>query len=141
MKEISKLHCITNELNGLTHEQMVRFFCMGGAKWVQLRIKNKNEEEAFEVASKIKDVCDEFNACLIINDYVGLVKRIGATGVHLGKLDMPPDKARQVLGDDYVIGGTANTFEDIKLLVKQGADYIGLGPYRFTKTKQNFYLY
>jgi thiamine-phosphate pyrophosphorylase len=62
---------------------------------------------------------------------------VNATGVHLGKTDMPPAEARRILGDGFIIGGTANTFEDIRRLTDEGVDYIGLGPFRFTATKKN----
>ena len=65
-----------------------------------------------------------------------LVERAGADGVHLGKNDMPVDEARKILGNGKIIGGTANTIEDIVRLHKQGADYIGCGPFRFTTTKK-----
>ena len=57
--------------------------------------------------------------------------------MHLGKNDMPIDEARKILGSDKIIGGTANTFEDVERLYRQGADYIGCGPFRFTTTKKN----
>ena len=66
-----------------------------------------------------------------------LVERTGADGVHLGKNDMPVNEASKILGADKIIGGTANTFEDIERLARQGANYIGCGPFRFTTTKKN----
>ena len=74
---------------------------------------------------------------LIINDNPALVHAIGADGVHLGKTDMAPTEARRLLGPDFIIGGTANTFADIEQLTAAGVNYIGLGPFRFTTTKQN----
>ena len=65
-----------------------------------------------------------------------MYKRQGADGVHLGKLDMPIKEARERLGKDFIIGGTANTFEDIRQHAADGADYIGCGPFRFTTTKR-----
>ena len=65
-----------------------------------------------------------------------LVHRLGADGVHLGKNDMPPREARALLGPQKIIGATANTFGDIRRAAAQGADYIGLGPFRFTRTKE-----
>ena len=62
--------------------------------------------------------------------------QVDADGVHLGKNDMPPAEARVKMGEKYIIGGTANTFDDIRGLVMSGVDYIGLGPYRFTTTKE-----
>jgi thiamine-phosphate pyrophosphorylase len=68
---------------------------------------------------------------------VELVKKLRADGVHLGKKDMPIADARRILGAEYIIGGTANTFEDVLQHYKAGADYIGCGPFRYTTTKKN----
>jgi thiamine-phosphate pyrophosphorylase len=77
-----------------------------------------------------------FDAKLIINDNVTLAHEILADGVHLGKTDMKPDEARSILGENFIIGGTANTFDDIYFLQSEEVDYIGLGPFRFTTTKE-----
>ena len=63
--------------------------------------------------------------------------RLDVDGVHLGKKDMPIDQARQILGEAFIIGGTANTFEDVVQHYRAGADYLGIGPFRFTTTKKN----
>ena len=73
----------------------------------------------------------------ILNDRVELAALIGADGVHLGKNDMSPMEARSILGPQAIIGGTANTFDDILRLIDESVDYIGLGPFRFTSTKKN----
>lgn len=65
-----------------------------------------------------------------------MAKEIEADGVHLGKKDMPINLARQILGQGMIIGATANKFEDIIIAKQMGADYIGLGPFRFTRTKK-----
>lgn len=109
----------------------------GGIRFIQLRIKNKTENEIVLIGKELKSLCDKYNARLIIDDYVELVNGIGACGVHLGKNDMPINKAREILGKDKIIGGTANCFEDILIHYNNGADYIGLGPFRFTTTKDN----
>ena len=114
-----------------------RMALLGGCRWIQLRMKDATDDEARPLAVEIKKLCKEYGAKFIIDDRVSLVKEIGADGVHLGKNDMPVDEARRVLGTDYIIGGTANTFEDIERLARQGADYIGCGPFRFTTTKKN----
>jgi thiamine-phosphate pyrophosphorylase len=89
------------------------------------------------VALQAKSLCDIYGAALYINDHVETGMKVKATGVHLGKLDMSPSEARTLAGDGYIIGGTANTWEDILELYRQGVDYIGLGPFRFTATKKN----
>lgn len=81
-------------------------------------------------------MCKQHHATFIIDDHVKLAKRIHADGVHLGQQDMPIDQARQILGHDYIIGGTANTFEEIVSHWQHGANYIGCGPFRFTSTKK-----
>ena len=109
----------------------------GGCRWVQLRVKNATIDEVRPLAIEAQMMCKEAGATFIIDDHVALVKEIGADGVHLGKMDMPVAEARKILGPGFIIGGTANTFEDVEMHWKAGADYIGCGPFRFTTTKQN----
>ncbi len=109
----------------------------GGCKWIQLRMKGATDDEVRAAAKAIQPLCKRHEAVFVIDDRVALAKELGADGVHLGKNDMPVGEARLILGEQAIIGGTANTFEDIELLYRQGADYIGCGPFRFTTTKQN----
>lgn len=115
----------------------IRLALEGGCRWVQLRVKNATIDEVRPLAVEAQKMCKEAGATFIIDDHVALVKEIGADGVHLGKLDMPVAEARKILGPGFIIGGTANTFEDVEMHWKAGADYIGCGPFRFTTTKQN----
>ena len=108
----------------------------GGCRWIQLRMKDALDEEVRPIAIEAQKLCRHYNATFIIDDRVALVRELGADGVHLGKNDMPIREARQILGPDYIIGGTANTFEDAKAHYEASADYIGCGPFRFTTTKQ-----
>jgi len=99
-------------------------------------MKDAAEAEVEAEGRKLRALCDAYGAKLILDDHVGLVKTVGADGVHLGKRDMPVGEARALLGPGIIIGATANSFEDIERAVAAGADYIGLGPYRFTTTKE-----
>ncbi len=108
----------------------------GGCRWIQLRMKGASDEEVRPIAIEAQKMCREAGATFIIDDRVNLVKELQADGVHLGKNDMPIGEARQILGPDLIIGGTANTFEDVKAHHEAGADYIGCGPFRFTTTKE-----
>lgn len=108
----------------------------GGCKWVQLRMKGATDDEVRPIALQAQQMCRDAQATFIIDDRVALVKEIGADGVHLGKGDMPIAEARSVLGKDFIIGGTANTFDDVKAHFEASADYIGCGPFRFTTTKE-----
>ena len=109
----------------------------GGCRWIQLRMKDTEEAEFLSAAKQIAAMCKEYGATFLLDDHVEWVEQTGADGVHLGKNDMPVDEARKILGADRIIGGTANTFEDVERLWRQGANYIGCGPYRFTTTKKN----
>ena len=100
-------------------------------------MKDAQREEIIATAAEILPLCREVGATFILDDHVELVELTGADGVHLGKNDMPIAEARRQLGCNKIIGGTANTFEDILAHAEAGADYIGCGPFRFTTTKKN----
>lgn len=109
----------------------------GGCRWIQLRMKEAAPHEVEAVAVQVQALCRQYGATFLIDDRVELVQKLQADGVHLGKNDMPIAEARRLLGDDFIIGGTANTFDDVQAHAAAGADYIGCGPFRYTTTKQN----
>lgn len=121
----------------ISYAEGIRMALEGGCRWIQLRMKDAPAEEIIACAEEVLPLCRRHGAKFILDDHVELVRQLGADGVHLGKNDMPVDEARKILGPDIIIGGTANTIEDIIRLHKQGADYIGCGPFRFTTTKKN----
>ncbi len=124
------LQLITHTNEGL--EEVLR----GGCRWVQLRMKDTSDAEFTDMANRIIPLCRNYGATIIFDDRVHLVNDLGADGVHLGKKDMPVDEARKILGTSKIIGATANTEEDMLKAYQAGADYIGLGPFRFTTTKK-----
>ena len=128
---------ITNYHDDISLTEQTEYVLEAGCRWVQLRLKGADDAEIYMVGKALRQLCDRYEATLILDDVVRMVPVIGADGVHLGKQDMPVDEARKLLGPDMIIGGTANTFEDVKRLAQQGANYIGCGPFRFTTTKKN----
>nr|WP_315195264.1 thiamine phosphate synthase [uncultured Flavobacterium sp.] len=108
-----------------------------GCDWIQMRFKHLKPKKALALAEATKFLCEEYLANFIINDDVHLAEKINADGVHLGLSDMEVSEARTILGKTKIIGATANTFEDIVRQTNNGCDYIGLGPFQFTKTKSN----
>lgn len=128
---------ITHSNNRYGYVDGARLALEGGCRWVQLRMKEATEAEFMAAAAEIGRLCKEHGATFVLDDHVEWVEKTGSDGVHLGKNDMPIDEARKILGSDKIIGGTANTFEDVERLYRQGADYIGCGPFRFTTTKKN----
>lgn len=130
------LQFISHYTDKISYLDSIRLALEGGCRWVQLRVKNATIEEIRPLALEAQLMCREAGATFIIDDQVALVKEIGADGVHLGKNDMPVAEAREFLGPDFIIGGTANTFADVKMHYTSGANYIGCGPFRFTTTKE-----
>ena len=109
----------------------------GGCRWLQLRMKNFSVEEKISVAEKLRIECRNADAVMLIDDEVDIARRLQLDGVHLGLNDMPISEARKILGDKFIIGGTANTLEQAQHHISLGADYLGIGPFRYTVTKQN----
>ena len=128
---------ITHYTERYSYIDSARLALEGGCKWVQLRMKDADREQIYNTALQVKVLCQQYGATFIIDDHVELAKAVGADGVHLGKMDMPIAEARKLLGDKFLIGGTANTFQDVKNHYEAGADYIGCGPLRYTSTKSN----
>lgn len=131
------LQYISHFTQQISYAEGIRMALEGGCRWIQLRMKDAPAEEIIACAEEVLPLCRRHGAKFLLDDHVELVRQLGADGVHLGKNDMPVDEARKILGPDIIIGGTANTIEDIIRLHKQGADYIGCGPFRFTTTKKN----
>lgn len=119
-----------------TYLDGIRLALEGGIRWVQLRMKDASDADFLRTGREVRRLCDQYDATFIVDDRVGLVHEIGADGVHLGKKDMPIAEARKMLGNNAIIGGTANTFEDIEAHFHASANYIGCGPFRFTTTKE-----
>ena len=132
-----RLQFISHQNEKLGYLDGIREALAGGCKWIQLRMKGATDDEVRPIALQVKEWCREQQATFLIDDRVALVKELQIDGVHLGKNDMPIAEARKILGDGFIIGGTANTFEDVKAHYEAGADYIGCGPFRFTTTKKN----
>lgn len=128
---------ITHTYKSISCEESATMALQGGCRWIQLRMKGASDDEAEPVARRLLNACHDTGATFILDDRVELCAKIKADGVHLGKNDMPVSEARERIGHEFIIGGTANTIEDIRKLKRESADYVGCGPFRFTTTKQN----
>jgi len=136
LKKIERLQYITHPVAEYTAADQTRLVTETGGKWIQFRMKHTNPHIFKEQAEKALHAAREKDATFIINDDVLAAKMLDADGVHIGKEDLDPLVARKLLGEEKIIGCTANTLEDILYLSAQPIDYIGLGPFRFTGTKQ-----
>lgn len=130
---MDKLYYISQE----NHLENIKNACKGGVRLIQLRAKELPFKGYYQLALKAKKICDSYEATLIINDNIEIAGLVNAQGVHLGKSDSTPMEARVILGTDKIIGATANTYQDCMELIAQNIDYIGLGPFKFTSTKQH----
>lgn len=133
----NRLMFITNRTDQYTEQQETQWVLEGGCRWIQLRMK---DNPSLETARELVKLSAPYQARLCIDDDVQMALESGATAVHLGKNDMPVDQACELVHQsgktDFLIGATANTFEDICHAARLGASYIGLGPFRFTQTKK-----
>ncbi|WP_158848995.1 thiamine phosphate synthase [Algibacter sp. L1A34] len=134
---IAKLHYISQGATPQEHLTNIHSACAAGAELIQLRLKKYDLKTVLETAKKAREITEHFQTRLIINDYYKIAAEVKADGVHLGKSDTSPTIARKGLASWQIIGGTASTLADCKKLIDQKVDYIGLGPFRFTETKEN----
>lgn len=109
----------------------------GGITMLQLREKELSEAEFLKEAEKIKPLCRANDIPFIINDDVDVAVKCGADGVHIGQNDMAAEKVRQIIGEDMILGVSAQTPEQAVKAEEAGADYLGVGAVFPTSTKSD----
>ncbi|MCB0430382.1 MAG: thiamine phosphate synthase [Flavobacteriales bacterium] len=134
---IPELQLITQDLEGKSHAMQAEEACEAGIRWIQFRSKRTDRSKITAEAKAVVKVCRHYDSVCIINDNPYLALETGADGVHVGKNDPTPDEARLILGQEAIIGCTANSFDDILQHATSDIAYFGIGPYRFTSTKRN----
>lgn len=131
-----KLYAITDRsISGLSHSEQVRRLCDGGATFIQIREKLLSPREFFREAENALGVARTRGARVIINDRVDIAFSLKADGVHLGQDDLPVRAARELLGDDVIIGISAHNLDQVTSAMKMPVDYIAIGPIFSTSTK------
>ncbi|WP_326981308.1 thiamine phosphate synthase [Chryseobacterium sp. MYb264] len=133
---MEKLQYLSQGFTIEDQELNIRKALDNGVKWIQVRWKNAPENEFIRLCEISKKLCADNQAVCIINDHVQIAKEIDADGVHLGLKDTSIEIARHILGENKIIGGTANKISDVLQRMAESCDYIGLGPLRFTSTKE-----
>lgn len=109
----------------------------GGATFIQLREKELDEESFLKEALEIQELCRKYKVPFVVNDNVEIAKKIGADGVHVGQSDMEAADVRELLGEDKIIGVSAQTVEQALLAESRGADYLGVGAVFHTNSKDD----
>lgn len=137
MKKIGRLHVITDtELQDrFSHVELARMAIAGGADTIQFRQKSGSTREMIETARQIKLLCIDHGITFIVNDRLDVAIASDSDGVHLGQDDFPILLARDLLGDQKIIGGSAVTLEEAQKCLVDGADYVGFGPVYPTTSK------
>ncbi len=122
-------------LSNLSFEDMARKVLIGGIRWIQYRDKFRTRREIYEETLRLRKLTNDYNAVLIINDYVDVAFCADTDGVHLGQDDLPLKEARKIISKKKIIGVSTHNLEQAIKAEKEGADYIGFGPVFRTITK------
>ncbi|MGE0882430.1 MAG: thiamine phosphate synthase [Blastocatellales bacterium] len=138
MFNLPRLYAITDcQLSNCTHEEIVQLMLIGGARMIQLRDKESSAKELLDAARACLKLTRLAGARLIINDRVDVALTVDADGVHLGQEDLAVEEAREILGEEKIIGVSTHTLEQFRAALETTADYIAVGPVFATKTKEN----
>ncbi|MDR0913128.1 MAG: thiamine phosphate synthase [Methanobrevibacter sp.] len=131
------LYLVTNSDNKPIEDflAIVEESIKGGVTIVQIREKYKNSRDFYNLAKSLKKITDKYNVPLIVNDRIDIAIAIDCAGVHLGQEDIPCNVARKMIGNDKILGISANTITDAEEAEENGADYIGSGAIFPTKSK------
>ena len=136
-KYIEKLHFITHDIVQHTHIAQAQLACEAGAKWIQYRCLSKTDDELLTDINQIAEICDDWGATLIVTDHIHLKGKADIQGFHIENMEADFIALRKRIGEEYTLGGSANTTENLIRLAKEGADYAGFGPFKLTTTKPN----
>jgi thiamine-phosphate pyrophosphorylase len=120
---------------GRTHTDIVRAALAGGADAVQIRDKGSTAQNLGRLVAECHPMARKFGAALFVNDRVDVAMLHGADGAHVGPEDLPARAARRLLKPPALLGVSAGTLEEAKRAVRDGADYLGVGPVFATTTK------
>ncbi len=138
LPKLPRLYAITDcQLSNCTHEEIVQMLLAAGARWIQLRDKDASARELLDAARKCLPLARAAEARLMINDRVDVALTADADGVHLGQEDLSVEEAREILGEEKIIGISTHSLDQFRAALETSANYIAVGPVFPTKTKEN----
>ncbi|MCF7804912.1 MAG: thiamine phosphate synthase [Candidatus Marinimicrobia bacterium] len=134
-----RLYVITDsDISGKSHQDAAKAAMAGGADVIQFREKNCSSAELYEIAGELREITRKADVDFIVNDRLDIAQAVDADGVHLGQDDIPISVAREILGPDKIIGGSARYQGEAEQMAQEGVDYLGLGPvYEARSTKHD----
>lgn len=134
--KLPRIYPITDTvISGISHAEQVEKLIDGGAQIIQIREKRASPREFYDSAKRVLELAHKTGTQIVINDRVDIALALAADGVHLGQDDMPPGKAREILGDDAIIGFSTHSLEQVAAALELPIDYIAIGPIFATQTK------
>jgi len=134
---LPRLYPITDTLiSRLSHAEQVEQFAAGGATFVQLREKRASPRAFYEAAREAMTLAHTLGVLIVINDRVDIAIAVRADGVHLGQDDLPPERARLLLGESRIVGYSTHTLEQALAASFAPVDYVAIGPVFQTRTKE-----
>ena len=133
------LYAVTDSswLNGRSLAQDVEDVLKAGATFIQLREKNADYDQMLKLAKEIKALTDKYHVPFVIDDNIDVAVAVDADGVHVGQSDKEEKKAREILGENKIVGVSAGNLKEAIEAEKNGADYIGIGAMFPTDTKKD----
>ena len=134
-----RLYLVTNRYQDSVESflEKIETACRSGVTIVQLREKNLTTNQYYQLAKEVKEITDDYQVPLIIDDRLDVCLAVDAAGLHIGDDELPVSVARQVLGPDKILGVTAKTVKRALEAEEGGADYLGTGAIFPTTTKEN----
>jgi len=135
---LPKIYPITDtRIAKLSHAEQVERLIEGGVEIIQLREKYASPKDFYEFAKEALKLAERHKVKIIINDRVDIALALNADGVHLGQDDLPPERARKILGEKAIIGFSTHNLEQAVRAVRLPIDYLAIGPVFATRTKEN----
>ncbi|WP_277542691.1 thiamine phosphate synthase [Haloarcula laminariae] len=122
---------------GRTTREVVERAIEGGVGVVQLREKDRSVRERYEMGTEIRELCRAHGVAFVVNDRVDLAQALDADGVHLGDDDLPVPVARELLGEEAIVGRSVSTVAAARDAEAAGADYLGVGTIYRTGSKSD----
>jgi len=132
----AKLYLVTSrEHSNYDTLDLIKIALENNIRLIQLREKTLSHSDLYYLAKEARALCDKHNSLLIINDYIDIMLAVKADGVHLGQNDLPLNVAKSLLNENYIIGVSTHSIEEVLVAQKNGATYINIGPIFSTNTK------
>ena len=134
---LPRIYPITDTtISGLSHSEQIERLAAGGATLIQLREKHASPRQFYRMALEAMTIARKLGVQIIVNDRVDIAVAVNADGVHLGQDDLPPDKARLLMGEGRIIGFSTHSLEQAIAAESLPIDYLALGPVFNTPSKE-----